>query len=103
LAHGSGWRVRRFNRGGPQFLLRKDERAATMTLGEFLREYGYSESFRTMYLAPVIASVWSTPPEEVLQFPMMTLFRFMHNHGLLQIFGRPQWLTVTGGRSVMPI
>jgi predicted NAD/FAD-binding protein len=33
----------------------------------------------------------------MLRFPVATLIRFCHNHGLLQISGRPQWLTVRGG------
>ena len=44
------------------------------------------------------ACIWSTPPgTAVEQFPAVTLLRFMHNHHLLQILDRPQWLTCKGG------
>jgi len=33
----------------------------------------------------------------MLKFPVATMIRFCHNHGLLQITGRPQWFTVAGG------
>jgi predicted NAD/FAD-binding protein len=33
----------------------------------------------------------------MLQFPIATLVRFCHNHGLLQVTHRPQWYTVRGG------
>jgi predicted NAD/FAD-binding protein len=33
----------------------------------------------------------------MLQFPVATMIRFCHNHGLLQVNNRPQWYTVRGG------
>jgi predicted NAD/FAD-binding protein len=33
----------------------------------------------------------------MLQFPVATMVRFCHNHGLIQVVNRPQWFTVTGG------
>ena len=33
----------------------------------------------------------------MLEFPIQTMARFCHNHGLLKIQDRPQWLTVEGG------
>jgi predicted NAD/FAD-binding protein len=33
----------------------------------------------------------------MLQFPVATMIRFCHNHGLIQVTNRPQWWTVTGG------
>lgn len=44
------------------------------------------------------SSIWSTPPSVAFRsFPAITLLRFMHNHHLLQILNRPQWLTIKGG------
>lgn len=44
------------------------------------------------------ACIWSCPPGTAFeQFPAVTLLRFMHNHHLLQLFDRPQWLTIRGG------
>jgi predicted NAD/FAD-binding protein len=33
----------------------------------------------------------------MLAFPVATMVRFCHNHGLIQITNRPQWYTVAGG------
>jgi uncharacterized protein len=67
------------------------------TLGEFLKYHGFSTQFRDWYLLPMVACIWSCPPRQMLAFPMETMIRFCHNHGLLQIANRPQWFTVKGG------
>lgn len=66
------------------------------TLGEFLKEHGYSISFLNNYFKPVCAAVWSVPTEEVNNFPAFATLNFLRNHHLLQISGRPQWITVAG-------
>lgn len=66
-------------------------------VGEFLRDHGFSREFRDWYLLPMIACIWSSPAREMLRFPIGTLVRFCHNHGLLQVTNRPQWFTVDGG------
>src|ERR1700694_4895122 len=44
------------------------------------------------------AAIWSTAPNSCsLNFPALTLIRFMHNHHLLQVSDRPQWLTIKDG------
>ena len=45
------------------------------------------------------ASVWSTGTEKcALEFPAVTLVRFLWNHHLLNtIVARPDWLTIPGG------
>jgi len=44
------------------------------------------------------AAIWSTAPNACsLNFPALTLIRFMHNHHLLQVTDRPSWLTIKGG------
>lgn len=69
----------------------------SQSLGAFLEEQGFSREFRDWYLLPMTACIWSMPTEAMLDFPAGTLIRFCHNHGLLQISGRPQWYTVRGG------
>ena len=66
-------------------------------IGEFLIEHRFSDEFREWYLLPMISCIWSCPTEQMLAFPMATLIRFCHNHGLLQVLDRPQWWTVRGG------
>ncbi|KAH8687700.1 hypothetical protein BGZ60DRAFT_363932 [Tricladium varicosporioides] len=66
------------------------------TIGEYLHREGYSDAFRDDYLIPMTAAVWSTSPDKCsLEFPAVTLVRFMWNHHLLStVASRPQWLTL---------
>jgi predicted NAD/FAD-binding protein len=66
-------------------------------LGDFLREQGFGSAFCDWYFLPMMACIWSCPTAQMLQFPVSTMVRFCHNHGLLQITNRPQWWTVQGG------
>ena len=67
------------------------------TVGEFLRQGRYGDGFVHGYFLPMVACIWSCPTAQMLEFPIATMVRFCDNHGLLQIEGRPQWLTVRGG------
>ena len=74
--------------------------AANQTsIGEYLQKEGYSDAFRDDYLIPMTACVWSTGADKcALEFPALTLVRFMWNHHLLStVSERPPWLTVQGG------
>ena len=68
-----------------------------MTIGDFIARERYSLAFRDWYFLPMIGSIWSCPTDQMLRFPVATMLRFCHNHGLLQVTDRPQWYTVRGG------
>ena len=63
----------------------------------FLKRHRFSQSFKENYFLPMIGAIWSCSVEQMLEFPIQTMVRFCHNHGLLQIQNRPQWLTIKGG------
>jgi predicted NAD/FAD-binding protein len=86
--------ILRFNREAPRLLDSEDE---SITLDGYLHENRYSRQFLDHYLAPMGASIWSTPPGEFRQFPARYTVGFMQNHGLLQLRDRPQWKTIVGG------
>jgi len=67
------------------------------TIVNFLNRNRFSQSFRENYFLPMIGAIWSCSVEQMLEFPIQTMVRFCHNHGLLQIQNRPQWLTIKGG------
>ena len=69
----------------------------TQPLAEFLREQQFSNEFRDWYFLPMMGCIWSCPTDQMLQFPVATMIRFCHNHGLIQVTDRPQWWTVKGG------
>jgi len=85
--------ILRFGRRAPGYL----QRAGAPTLGQCLDELGMGRWFREYYLLAMAAAIWSTPPEQMLDFPARTLIRFFHNHGLLGLGNRPRWYTVAGG------
>ncbi len=66
-------------------------------IGDFLDRHGFNADFRNWYLLPMVGCIWSCPTDQMLQFPIATLIRFCHNHGLIRVTGRPQWFTVRGG------
>ncbi|HSR69612.1 MAG TPA: FAD-dependent oxidoreductase [Acidobacteriota bacterium] len=77
---------------------RKGASAADMTtVGEFLRNHRYSSSFVRHHLLPVSAAIWSADPRRVRDMPIEFMLRFFHNHGMLDLSGRPQWRVIKGG------
>ncbi len=68
-----------------------------VTLGHLLDRHGYSEWFRDGYLLPMAAAIWSSTPDEILDFPAASFLRFCINHRLLQLADRPKWRSLVGG------
>ena len=68
-----------------------------VSIAEFLRRGRYSDTFVSQFLVPFGAAIWSADPATFTDFPMRSYARFMDNHGLLGLAGRPQWRTVSGG------
>ncbi len=94
----SFWRmvrdILRFYREAPHLLAAGDD---DLTLGEFLDRGGYSDMFVHKHILPMGAAIWSARLENMRTFPMRFLVQFFHNHGFMQVDGRPQWLTIRGG------
>lgn len=67
------------------------------TLGEFLAASGLSRHFTAHFIVPLVAAVWSCPPDVALHYPVRYLLMFLDHHGMLTVFGSPTWRTVTGG------
>lgn len=93
------WRLLRdilsFNRAARRLLERGA--APTLTLDAFLRRERLGGNLAQDYLLPMAAAIWSCPTATMRAFPALSLCRFFHNHGLLDLFDRPRWRTVTGG------
>ena len=89
--------VLRFNTLANALADRGQDHALMQPLGEFLETHKFGSAFRHWYLLPMLGCIWSCPTDQILQFPVATMVRFCHNHGLIQVVNRPQWFTVTGG------
>ena len=86
----------RFYREAPA-LLDTDEAQPGPSIGDYLARNRYGAAFRDEHLVPMASALWSSPPDAILQFPARYLVRFMSNHQMLQLRGRPPWRVVEGG------
>ena len=89
--------VLRFNALCTRIAKEQREKELQQPLSEFLRTHKFSEPFRDWYFLPMLGCIWSCPTDQMLQFPVATMIRFCHNHGLIQVTNRPQWFSVVGG------
>ena len=87
----------RFNRLCTDLAESGQEQALVQPLGDFLDQHGFGAAFRHWYFLPMLGCIWSCPTGQMLRFPVATMVRFCHNHGLIQVQNRPQWHTVAGG------
>lgn len=87
----------RFNSLCTQIATEQRDHALRQPLDEFLDQHRFGQAFRDWYFLPMLGSIWSCPTDQMLKFPVATMIRFCHNHGLLQVNHRPQWHTVVGG------
>lgn len=89
--------ILRFNKLTTTLAERGEDASLQQPIGDFLAEKRFSSEFRDWYFLPMIGCIWSCPTDQMLRFPIATMIRFCHNHGLLQVANRPRWFTVTGG------
>ncbi|HVK33819.1 MAG TPA: FAD-dependent oxidoreductase [Burkholderiaceae bacterium] len=87
--------ILRFNRLANA--LARHEAELDEPIGDFLDRHRFGTAFRDGYFLPMIGCIWSCPTDQMLRFPVGTMVRFCHNHGLIQLTDRPQWHTVRGG------
>ena len=85
----------RFNRVATAMVLA--DTVPQMSVRDFLAKEKFSAQLFDWYIWPMVGSIWSSPRGDVLDFELPMLLRFCHNHGLLRVTNRPQWMTVRGG------
>jgi predicted NAD/FAD-binding protein len=68
-----------------------------LTIDKFLKRYNFSSEFIKYYLYPMCSSIWSNPINKIKQYKTHFLIKFFINHGLLNIFFRPQWKIIKDG------
>jgi predicted NAD/FAD-binding protein len=89
--------ILRFNRLTTAIAAAEREEELAEPLGDFLVRHRFGDAFRDWYFLPMIGCIWSCPTDQMLRFPVATMIRFCHNHGLIQVANRPRWFTVRGG------
>ena len=86
--------ILRFNREALRLI---EQEESLLGLGDFLEQHRFGKDFVDYYLVPMGAAIWSARPQDFREFPAQFIIRFLENHGLLTIRGRPQWKTIAGG------
>ena len=66
-------------------------------IGKWLKTYNFSNLFIESYLLPMTSAIWSSTSEGIAKYPAESLNGFLNNHGLLNLYDRPQWYSVLGG------
>ena len=91
--------IPRFHRMAKRLLATLDQRRVTTTRRSARSSSAgrFSPLFRTHFMESLVACVWSCDPAVALDYPARYLFTFLEHHGMLGVFGSPQWRTVTGG------
>ena len=89
--------IPRFHRAARALLAEDGGNDPDETLRAFLDRGRFGGYFRRHFMEPLVAAVWSCDPEQALDYPARYLFAFLGHHGMLGVFGSPQWRTVTGG------
>ena len=83
--------ILRFYREAPALLDSTDD---MLTLGDYLQQQHYSQTFIDDHILPMACALWSGPPQVVKDFPVRYFVAFMANHQMLKTDNRPQWRTV---------
>ena len=86
----------RFNRAARRALA-DGSTALPGTLAAFLWANRLSGRLAEHYVIPLTAAIWSTDPRQILETPAKFVLRFLDNHRLLHLAGRPAWRVIRGG------
>lgn len=71
-------------------------RLSDLSLGAYLDRNRYSKGFVEDYLLALGAAIWSTPLNEMRDYPAENFISFFDNHRLVHR-NRPVWRTISGG------
>lgn len=86
--------ILRFNK---ECLSLLDTEDSTISLVDYLSSNGYSQQFIDFYIVPMGSAIWSSSYEQMMAFPAKFFIRFLRNHGLLNVYDRPDWYVIKDG------
>lgn len=88
--------VMRFIKVAPHQLA--NDMIGDISLGDWLKREGFGELFREGFILPMGGAIWSTPTDQMTEFPARNLLTFFDNHDLYTgLAAAIQWRTVEGG------
>ena len=68
-----------------------------ISIREYLLQIGCPSDTIEHYFVPIASAIWSCDDRDSGDIPASAYINFFNNHGLLGLFDRPNWYTVTGG------
>jgi len=71
--------------------------ARAESLDEYLARVGASREVRERFVVPLAAALWSLAPQQCGQFPAVSYFKFLDQHGMLSPVRPLAWRTIVGG------
>jgi len=86
--------ILKFYKQSKKFLLNENQE---ISLGDFLNSNHFNESLIHNHIIPMCGAIWSTSTKQVLNMPAKYILNFLDNHGLLNLFKRPEWRTISYG------
>ena len=86
--------ILKFYRKSKEFLLKEN---SDITLEVFLNKNQFNKSLIFNHIIPMCGAIWSTSTNNVLTMPAKNVLKFLDNHGLLNLFKRPEWKTISNG------
>ncbi len=88
--------ILRFNKQTVE-MVENDSISDTQSLGDFVKEHGYSDRFVNHYIVPMGSAIWSASVDVMMEFPLKFFLKFFNNHGMLSVDNRPQWRVISNG------
>jgi uncharacterized protein len=70
---------------------------ADVTLGQWLSQEGFGETFIRRHILPIAGAIWSSTPDQIAAYPFRAFINFFSNHRLFILGKRPNWRTVRNG------
>jgi predicted NAD/FAD-binding protein len=89
------WDVNKFGQQADEII--NNPKYEDYSLGEYVKEKNIGQDFLLKFMIPMSAAIWSSPPELILDFPVVSLSKFFKNHGFIGLSSQVQWYTVPGG------
>ena len=90
--------ILKFNKRAPaDYRASQSQHLSDLSLNDYLRSKRFGKYFTEYYLFPMAGAIWSTPARDIGNISFNAFTEFCVNHGLLQIFDRPQWFSLVGG------
>ncbi len=68
-----------------------------LDLKTFLQQNNFTREFIDRLILPICSAIWSSYYKNILTFPVVLIYTFLNNHGILDLFSKTKWQCIQGG------